>query len=96
MDKRRYLQHLSTGINLPSEPLPGVPLVEVLGDKRVLIERHQGVIGYDQENIRVRVRFGSISVCGCDLTIAQMTKIHLVICGQIDSVSFVKEEVCRR
>lgn len=96
MDKQRYLQHLSTGINLPSEPMPGIPLVEVLGDKRVLIERHQGVIAYDQENIRVRVRFGLISVCGCNLTIAQMTKIHLIICGQIESVRFVKEGVCRK
>lgn len=90
MDKRRYLQCLSTGINLPSEATPGVPLVELYGDKRVLIERHQGVVAYDHKNICIRVRLGQISVSGCDLTIAQMTKIHLVICGKIDSVSFVK------
>lgn len=91
MDKRKYLQRLSAGINLPTEPLPGIPLVEMFGNNRVLIERHQGVIAYDRNNIRIRVRFGQISVCGNDLAIAQMTKVHLIICGMIQSVSLINE-----
>lgn len=96
MDRRRYLQRLSEGINLPTEPVPGIPLVEMFGDSRLLIERHQGVIAYDSKNIRIRVRFGQISVCGSDLTIVQMTKIHLIICGKIQSVALLKEATCCR
>lgn len=94
MDRRRYLQRFSDGINLPTEPAPGIPLVELFGDFRVLIERHQGVVAYDSNQIRIRVRNGQISVCGTELSIAQMTKIHLVICGKIRSVSYLNEGGC--
>ena len=43
MQKRNWMQMLADGADLPAEPLPGVPVVEVAGENRVLIERHAGV-----------------------------------------------------
>ena len=70
--------------------LPGIPLVEISGDCRVLIEHHQGVVAYGCQEICVRVRYGVVSVCGCGLNLARMTKEQLVICGRIDSVRLIK------
>ena len=74
------LRDMSDGV------LPGIPLVEISDDRRVLIEHHQGVIAYGCCEICVRVRYGTLSVNGSRLTLARMTKEQLVICGCIESV----------
>lgn len=70
--------------------LPGVPLVEITGDSRVLIEHHQGVVAYGCREICVRVKYGTVSVSGSALRLARMTKEQLVICGLIDGVRLMK------
>ena len=65
---------------------PGQPIVEIAGERRVLIENHQGVTSYGKNRILVKTSYGLISVCGCDLQMMHMTKERLVICGRIDSV----------
>lgn len=91
--KRRgdLLQRLTEVLDLPGEPLPGQPLVELAGDRRVLIENHQGVNQYGRDEICVKVQYGHISVKGCGLELARMTKEQLIICGRIDCVT-----LCRR
>ena len=91
MDRRKYLRRLSAAVNLQTEPLPGLPLVEIAGDCRVLIERHMGVIGYDCERIFVKVKYGQICVQGSGLELKQMSKYTLVIYGKIHSVSVISE-----
>ena len=62
------------------------PIVELVGQNRVLIENHQGVLGYSLEEICVKADFGTIRICGCDLRIMQLSKEQLVICGHIDTL----------
>lgn len=66
--------------------LPGIPLVEISDDRRVLIEHHRGVVAYGCCEICVRVRYGMVSVIGSNLNLARMTKEQLVICGCIEGV----------
>lgn len=84
---RRWLDRLADQADLPGEAGIGQPLVELAGDRRVLIEHHQGVIQYGKEQICVKVRYGTVLVTGCGLELARMTKEQLVICGRIDSVT---------
>ena len=62
-------------------------IMEVAGDNRVLIENHLGILSYGNERINVKVKYGFISICGCNLEMTQMTKEHLVILGKINSIS---------
>ena len=92
MDGRRgFLDRLAEGIDLPGEALPGQPVLEVAGDRRVLIEHHRGVTEYSRERIGVRVSYGQIMICGCGLELVRMCKEQLVVTGQIDGITF-----CRR
>ena len=68
------------------DAVPGQPIIEITGGRRVLIENHQGVAAYGSERILVHVKFGSVSICGCNLEMIHMTKEQLVIYGRIDSV----------
>jgi sporulation protein YqfC len=67
-----------------------MPLVEIAGEKRVLIENHKGVTEYDADRICIRVKYGQICVCGENLTLSQMTGACLVICGRIDSITLLR------
>ena len=67
-------------------------IVEILGDRRILIENHRGVVTYSKEKILVKVKYGTVSVCGRNLELTSMTKDQLVIFGNIQSVSLHRRE----
>ncbi len=91
MDRKNIFDRLIMGADLPGEALPNLPLVEIMGEHRVLIENHKGVAGYGNTEICVKVKFGFIKVTGEGLALARMTSHQLVITGQIDGVN-----LCRR
>lgn len=86
-ERGKWKQRITQQIELSSEPVPRVPLVEISGQSRVLIENHHGVSGYGREQICIRVQYGEISVRGCNLELARMSREQLVITGRIDCVS---------
>ena len=81
------LRRWSATIYESSDALPGVPIVELAGDRRVLVENHLGVTEYSTERICVKVKYGLLCVCGCNMELARMAKDQLVITGQIGSVT---------
>ena len=64
----------------------GVPLVEICGNSRVLIENHNGITCYGGSDIFVKVKKGDIHVVGDGLFLCRMNKTKLVITGKITSV----------
>lgn len=87
MQRNKYLmQRLADAADLGGETLPGVPVIEIAGDRRVIIEGHRGVIAYSRTKICVRLPYGNGSVCGQDLELTCMTRDQLVISGRIDCV----------
>ena len=68
------------------ESFMDVPIVELAGDHRLLIENHSGIADYDSEQVSVKVRYGELCVCGFGMEITRMTKDQLVISGIINSV----------
>lgn len=84
MGKGKYIiQRLVDGADLSAGALPGYPIVELSGDRRILIENHFGVKEYGRDRITVKMRYGQVSVTGTGLQILKMTKEQLVICGRI-------------
>ena len=79
----RFADHM----HLPTESVPGLPLVEICGNRRVLIENHMGVVQYAKDQICVKVAYGFVSVRGRHLELARMSREQLVICGSILCVS---------
>ena len=75
---------------LMGEVLPGQTIVELAGDRRVLIEYHSGVTEYGREKIRIRVKYGEVCIYGNCLEMIRMSAQQLIISGQIDSVSIFR------
>lgn len=85
MDKH-IMERIVSAADLQGEPIPGLPLVEIAGDKRVLIEHHCGVTQYGRCRISVRVKFGTIIIAGAGLELVKMTGQQLIVTGKIECV----------
>ena len=86
--QNRILRQLELRAQLSGQPLPGIPIVELAGDRRVLIENHLGVIAYCCHKVIVKVHCGFMCIYGDDLYIHKMSREQLVIAGRIDAVNF--------
>lgn len=89
-NKGSFLDKMAYAMDLPGEVLPGQPLVELVGQQRVLIENHRGVVQYGDAEICVRVSYGCIRVCGRDLRLMRMNRQQLIISGCVDSILLCK------
>lgn len=87
----KALQRLAATVCDSNEQLPGIPIVELAGDRRVLIENHHGVSEYGENRICIKVKYGTLCVCGNRMELAMMTKAQLIITGQIDSVTILRK-----
>ena len=88
--KKHITERIARAADLPDEPIPGLSLVEIAGDRRVLVENHRGVIQYCPDAVRIRVKFGEICISGSELILTNMTKGQLVISGCIDGVTLLR------
>ena len=94
MDRKRLLTALSDRLDLRSEPLPGVPVTELWGDNRILVENHRGVVSYTQEEIRVRVSYGILAIRGEKLGLLLMTRDQLIISGKMEGLTVERRATC--
>ena len=74
-------------MNLPDQSLPGVPIVELYGDRRVLIEGHCGISHYGSETVRVKTPCSTLCICGRGLQMSVLSKDQLIITGTVQSIS---------
>lgn len=91
MKREKIFEKLVLSVDLSEEPIPGLPLIEILGNRRVLIENHLGICGYTECELRIKTKLGEICVFGNHLELSKMTKEQLIIGGEIESV-----KLCRR
>lgn len=78
--------------DLIDDQFPGVPVVEIAGSRRVLIERHRGVKAYSDHCIQVSLCYGLLCVSGMNLKLQHMTRDQLVISGQIQNLQILEDE----
>ena len=89
---RPMLQRMAAKADIAADLIPGVPLVELAGDRRVLVENHCGVTEYGIHKICVSVSYGCLWVEGEQLKLSHMSRENLVICGKIHNISLVRKE----
>jgi sporulation protein YqfC len=84
--EKHFMERIVTAADLQDEPIPGLPLVEIVGDRRVLIEQHYGVTQYGSCRISVRVKYGAVVISGAQLELTRMTGQQLIVTGKIECV----------
>lgn len=91
--RKRLMESIALAADLEDELHSGLPLVEIAGDRRVLIEHHYGVTQYGRCRISVRVKFGTVVILGSCLELTRMTAQQLIITGEISCVQLERSAV---
>lgn len=89
MPKRKLRDYLQEKTVNP-ELFPIVPIVELAGNHRILVENHLGVTQYSTEKIGIKMKYGEMQISGCGLMLEQMTKVKLVVTGRIDGICLLR------
>lgn len=76
----------------PAEAVTPRTLVEILGQKRVLVEHHRGILGYGTEEILVGATYGILRIAGKELRLCCMSREQLFISGQITGLTLEGRE----
>jgi len=89
----RLIKQLGFRAGLEGHPLPGLPIIELAGESRVLIENHLGIQEYLANSIKVALKYGFARIEGMGLEIVHMSADQLVITGKILSVKLERSRV---
>lgn len=91
MGRRRVTalrSELADFFELPKDILLDLPRITLMGNLRLVIENHRGLIQYDPVQIRVCLEKGEIVLQGSELNISLISREEIVIDGQLKGVKF--------
>ena len=84
---KRLTGILADIFDVPAEAA-GQPRVTVTGGRRLHVENHRGITGYDPAEVRINCPGGTVAVTGRSLRIRAMSSRELVVTGDIRAVEF--------
>ena len=67
---------------------PGVPRIEILGDRRVLVENHKGILEYGDTLMRINCGKMIVRITGADLVLKALSLSELAVTGKIACVEY--------
>lgn len=84
--KEGILERTAEVLDLPGDVVAGLPRVELLGDRRLRMENHKGILAYGSEEIHVSGGKLIVKVRGAHLELKAMNALELLITGDITGV----------
>ena len=87
-DNKKWQESLADFFEMPKELLCNLPRITLIGDVQMLLENYGGIIEYNDELLRLKVREGEVVVTGKDLKIKNFLSDELLIEGKIASVEY--------
>ena len=92
MEKRErregWMEKTAELFDLPADVVAGLPRVELLGDRQLRMENHQGILAYGSDEIHISGGKVIVKVRGAELNLRAMNGVELLITGKISGVDF--------
>lgn len=82
-------KNLTHALELPMDVALDLPKIIIMGDLRVDITNHKGIIEYGQDLIRINSKLGMIRVVGEGMEIKNILMEEISIIGQIQKVEIL-------
>ena len=82
------MQRVAEALDLPADAVAGVPRVEIIGAREVIVTNHGGIIEYSSELIAVAGGGVVTAIRGASLDLIAMSASELSIRGTIFAVEF--------
>ena len=94
MERNRKESNVLTAVaelfDLPEDVVAGLPRLEMIGSRQLYLERHQGILSYNETVIDVNTSGGILRVEGERLSLLAMTAEELRIGGTILRIEWVR------
>ena len=75
---------------LAEDPNPNLPHVEVAGDRRVLVENHNGILEYSDTVMRIALGGMELCIAGENMDLCVLTLHELTIEGKIHTLEYIR------
>ena len=82
------LRRTAEKMDLPMDAAAGEPCLIVTGTHECKIDRHLGILAYENDEIMVALPKGTVTFCGENLQIKLMHRDRLCLCGNIRQIVF--------
>lgn len=89
---KSFLTRMITAANLDVDLVPGLPILELAGHDRLLIEKYLSVLEYQKDEICVKMEYGTLCITGINLQIERMVSDQLIILGAIRCIQIIRKE----
>ncbi|SMB92973.1 sporulation protein YqfC [Thermanaeromonas toyohensis ToBE] len=80
--------HMASFLDLPQEVVCDWPRLTLIGNSRLLLENHRGVIIYENDLVRVNITLGQLEITGQDLRLKVVRPDAIAVEGAIKSIQF--------
>lgn len=75
------------GINFSETDFSNTSSIEIIGEKRVVVERAQNILEYGNERVRLNLGKYTVAISGTGLTMSSYSDNVMIIDGTIKNVS---------
>ena len=89
MQKNKNRDYQNDGYNSVGMNIGGVPMIEMLGNRRITLEGSTGILLYESENIKVNTNKMVVSFCGRGLCVRCISSSCVEIEGFVTKVEFL-------
>ncbi len=88
MPKKNQRQKQTNTYSSIAADMGGMPLIEMVGNRRITLEGSTGILLYESENIKINTTKMIVSFKGRGLSVKCISCSCIEICGFITSVEF--------
>lgn len=90
MEKKKKIRSLFTDIlELPEEISLDLPKIVLLGNQRLSVENHKGIISYGKNEVKLRVNDGYLVALGNNFVLKGINQTDLFLQGEILNLRMV-------
>ncbi|MDA8347018.1 MAG: hypothetical protein M0Z66_16365 [Thermaerobacter sp.] len=79
---------LSRWLDLPEDVTLDLPRLRMLGDLQVLVENHQGVRSFHEDEAVVATKIGDLLIWGAELRVGAVSEDAVIVTGRIEGLRY--------
>lgn len=83
---------LADELDLPDNIITNNPSIKISGNRKIVIESHDGIYTYEKDIININSKFQIITIKGVNLTIEEMDNYKIVVEGKINEIKIKQKE----
>ncbi|MGN1387576.1 MAG: sporulation protein YqfC [Bacillus sp. (in: firmicutes)] len=88
---QRVKQMLANTADLPKDVMLDLPRITMIGQLHIYIENHRGLVAFTDEEIRLALTQGQLSIKGQQFVIKAILPEEILVEGTIHSVVFINK-----